>query len=206
MATAADMLDDLRDRLDDAGDTKFSAATKLRYLNRGQAAMFPKIYRIARDATLAIIADTWEYNIPTAVGSNSKITEIEIEDSNGRYHPLTNFEIVNGIADPILKLKGLSLPTAALNIRITAALPLTALATSSSTYTGPTFSEELPVLYAMSLCTGALVEKRADFRRIQTVEGFTGASPEDFMTMSQFWMQQFAQLLEQVAMPLPAGM
>lgn len=205
MATAADLIQDLKDRLDDEGNTKYSEAMKIRFLNRGQAAMFPKIYRTVRDATLALVADTFEYAIPTAVGSNTKIVALEVEDANSRWHPLERYNIIPGLTDPILQLKGNTLPgPAAANIRITAMAPLTAFTTSASVFDGPPFSEELPVLYAMSLAAGREVESRMRHRRLPTVEGFTDVSADDQMTSSQFWMQQFELLLERLAMPLPS--
>lgn len=207
MSTATEMLDDLRDRLDDQGDTKFSEPTKLRYLNRGQAAMFPKIYRTARDSTIVIAADTWEYPIPSTVGSQSLISAIELEGSTlGRYFPLVNYEIIYGLADPLLKLKDASLPAAGKHIRITAAVPMTAFLSNTSAFTGPAFAEELPVLYAMSLSMAAAVERRMNYTRMPTVEGMNGTTPEDYMTGSQFWMSQFQTLLEQFTMPMPAGL
>ncbi len=205
MATALEFVDDLRDRLDDIGDTKFTLATKIRWLNRGQAAMFPKVYRLARDASLAILANIWEYNVPTIVGTNAKIVNIEIEDDAGRLFPLERYILIPDITTQILQLKGASLPTTGNNIRITSCLPLTAFVTTSSTYTGPVFSEELPVLYAMSVAMSALVEQRMNYRRMPTIEGANGTMPEDFMTASQFWMQQFEARLEQHQMPLPPG-
>ena len=205
MATCEEFLDDLRDRLDDDGDTRIPEATKIRFLNRGQAAMFPKIYRIERDSTLAIVADQWEYDIPAAVGNNGKIIQVDIEDADGRLFPVVNYRLIDGLDDPILQLTGASLPTAGVNIRITAAMPLTAFASSASTYTGPPYSEELPVLYALSQIMAREVERRFNNRRMPTVEGLNGSTAEDMMTASQFFMQQFQTLLEQIQMPIPAG-
>ena len=198
------MLDDLRDRLADATDAKFSEAMKLRFLNRGQAAMFPRIFQIVRDSSLALESGTYEYDIPAAVGSNGRVVMIEAADVNGRFWPVANYEVIPGLTDPILKLTGgLPGPDDA-DIRITAAMPLTAFASSASTYTGPPVTEELPVLYAMSLCMARDVEAKLSVRRMPTIEGLNGSS-ESFMTASQFWMQQFEILLDRLQMPLPTG-
>jgi hypothetical protein len=206
MATCEDFLDDIRDRLDDDGDTIVPEATKIRLLNRGQAAMFPKVFRIASDSTLVLAADTWEYNIPSAVGVNSRIIQIDVEDANGRLFPVVNYRLVDNLTAPILQLTGSALPgPVAANIRITAALPLTAFASSASTYTGPAYSEELPVLYAMSQIMSREIERRFNNRRMPTVEGINGMTAEDSMTAAQFFMQQFQTQLDQIAMPIPAG-
>ena len=206
MATCEEFLDDLRDRLDDEADTRVPEATKIRYLNRGQAAMFPKVYRIARDSTLALVADQWEYNIPSAVGNNGRIIQIDVEDSDGRLFPIVNYRLIDGLTDPILQLTGAALPSIeGANIRITAAMPLTAFASSASTYTGPPYTEELPVLYAMSQIMSREVERRFNNRRMPTIEGMNGVTAEDAMTAAQFFMQQFQTILEQVALPIPAG-
>lgn len=208
MVTAATLLSDLNVRLDDPGNTKFTEAQKIVFLNRGQAAMFPKIYRTARDATLALSAGVFEYLIPSAVGANSKIISLEVEGSalDGHYYTLDRYNIIYGLTDPILEISGSALPSAAgANIRITAALPLTPFTVAGDTYTGPAVTEELPILYAMSLGMSADVEQRMKIRRMPTVEGLNGILADDFMTASQFWMQQFEVRLDQFQMPLPVG-
>jgi hypothetical protein len=206
MATCGDMLDDLNDRIQDPGNSQLSEATKIRFLNHGVRATWPKLYKTARDTTLVFATDTYEYNVPSAVGSNTKIVRVEMEVgvASGRYVDLYDFDIIPGLTDPILSLRMTSVPTAGARIRITAAKRLTDFVNTASTYDGPIGTEELPVLYALGLVAGRQLDDRLDHKRYSTVAAINGVGPEDLMGASQFWFGQYEMLLDRFAMPLPA--
>lgn len=206
MATCADLLADLNDRLNDAGNSMASESVKIRWLNMGQRAMFPSIYKTARDSTITIVSGTWEYSVPSAVGSNTRIIRIEQEtaSASGRYVDLFDADVVPGLTDPVLVYRGVELPPAGAKVRITAAKPLSEFATSGSTYDGPVGTEELPVLYAMGIALSRRLEDRVDHRRYSVTQGQNGVGTSEIMDASQFWFAQFELLLERKAMPLPA--
>ena len=207
MATCQNMLDDLNDRLNDPSNIQVPAATKIRYLNHGLRASWPKLYRTVRDASTVLATNTFEYAIPSAVGNNGKFLRVEVESGAGtaRYLPLFDFEIIPGLTDPILMLEGTSLPSAVgAKLRFTAAKPLTEFTNGASVYDGPLGTEELPVLYAMGLALSRRLDDRIDHRRFSTTANGNAVGPDEIMTASQFNFAQFELLLERFAMPLPA--
>lgn len=208
MATLLEMLDDLRDRLTDPGDTKYSLVRKKAWINAGQSSMFPHIYRIVRDSSIVLVSNDFEYNIPAAVATDARILGVEVEDSDldGHFHKLggESYDILPGVTDSILSLKGVYLPSAVgANIRITSAMPLTTLVNTGDTYTGPAITAELPVLYAMGTAMSRDVEQRLQWSRFSATQGLNGIGMDDFVTSSQYWMQRFDMLLERFAMPAP---
>lgn len=205
MATLLNMLDDLRDRLNDGGDTQVPLATKKRYLNHGVRATWPKLYRTVRDTTVTLVADTFEYAVPASVGNNGKILRIEVEEgvAENRYHLVHNFRLLPGLTDPILELEGPDLPSpAGSRIRFTACRPLTELVNDNDVYDGPAQTDELPVLYAMGLALTRRLDDRLDHRRLSSVSGMNQVGPDEIMTAGQFNFAQFELLLERFAMPL----
>lgn len=206
MATLAELLADLNDEINDAGNTQAPVATKVRALNHGIRATWPRLYRTERDETLVIAADTWEYNIPAAIASNTKILMIEIERglADGRFDPVMSFHIVPGLTDPILVFEDNELPgEVGAKIRITVASQLTELAVDADIYDGPSGTEELPVLYALGKIMGRRLDDRIDHRRYPSNTGSNGVTPDTIMTASQFAFAQFELLLERFTMPLP---
>lgn len=212
MATySGDMIDDLRDRLNDVGDSQVPFATKLRFLNRGQAAMFPKIFKMVQDNTLAIAASTFEYIFPTGVGTGKVLTvEIETGAASNRYVPLGRYDVIPSLTAPKLVLLDSTLPSAATaKFRITTADRLTPFAAANYTasqsevYTGMVGTEELPVLYAMGLATARALDDRMDYTRYSATQVNGGVDPNDIMQVSQFWFAQFELLLDRLQMPMP---
>jgi hypothetical protein len=206
VATLLNLLDDIRDLYDDPADAKVPVARKTRYINLAQQAMFPKVHRVVRDSTLVLAASTYEYQLPAAV-TEGKILGFEIETtvSSSRFVRMEGlqFDIVpGGTAQQILVLRGGALPgLVGASIRVTAAMPLTPLAIDADVYSGPAVSEQLPVLYTMSMLMSRLVESRLQYTRFSTTQGLNGTTLEDFMGSGQYWMGLFTNLLEQVAMP-----
>lgn len=212
MATfAGDMIDDLRDRLNDVGDTQVPFATKLRFLNRGQAAMFPKVFKMVQDNTLAVIASTFEYVFPAGVGTGKVLTvEVETGAATARYVPLNRYDIIPSLTAPKLVLLDTSLPAVATaKFRITTADRLTPFtsaayaASQSEAYTGQAGTEELPVLYAMGLATARALDDRMDYTRYSVTQINGAVDPNDIMQVSQFWFAQFELLLDRLQMTMP---
>jgi hypothetical protein len=206
MATLQNLLDDLNDRLNDAGNQQAPEATKIRAINHGIRATWPRLYRTARDSTLAIIDDQWEYEIPAAISSNTKLLAVEVESELGsaRFYPVQNYRVVPGLTDPILVFEDPSLPAEVGSlIRLTVARQLTELALVADTYDGPSGTEELPVLYALGQIMSRRLDDRIDHRRYPSTSGTNGVTPDTIMTASQFAYAQFELLLERFTMPLP---
>lgn len=209
MATMQDLLDDLNDRLQDANNAAgVGEATKMRYINRGIAAMWPRIYRTVTDSTIQLAADQFEYTIPSAVGDESEIFRVEIEDinaANTRYVELDNFDIVPLLTGRYLQLPYIPAHYVGANVRITAAKPLSRMAAVGTTFDGRQIHEEIPVWYALGLAIGRQIENRTDHTRYATVDGRNGVDIGEQINSSQFAFAMFESLLERMAMPWPAS-
>jgi len=64
VTTQADLVQVMRDLLDDQDDRTVDLARKGRLLNMGLSAMFPKIYFYQRDDSLVLEEATYEYALP----------------------------------------------------------------------------------------------------------------------------------------------
>lgn len=207
MTTCQTLLDDLNDRLNDAGNSQASEPRKIGWLNAGISAMYPKLYRTVRDQTLVLATGVYEYNLPAGVGSNTKILRVEVETANasGRFVDVYGADIVPGLTDPILVFRGDIPGAAGSRVRVTAAKKITALTIAADTYDGPDGTEELPVLYAMGIATGRRLDDKVDHRRYPALQAPGGpVTPDELMNVSQFWYSQFELILDRMAMPLPA--
>lgn len=210
MATQADLVADLRYRLNDAGDTQVTKADKTRYLNLGISATYPRLYRTVRDATTLLVADTFEYAMPSAVGASPfKILMVELETGagSGRYRHAPDYTIIHDTTSPIISFDTPDLPSeVGAKIRITAIKPLdlfTESITLAETYGGPLGTEELPVLYAMGCIASKPLDDRLNHNQYSTAYVLGSPQPVDLMTTSQFWFAQFELLLDRFAMPEP---
>ena len=209
MATLTDLLGDVNDLLDDATNTKVSEAQKIRYINRGQYAMWPKIYQIVSDADTVLVTDQYEYTVPAAMAEGILLgVEIESEASSSDYWQADGrvFDLVPQAAfgqKLVMKNYHDLVSEAGSSIRFTAAIPLTPLTTGMDVYTGPTYTEELPVMYAMAMATARDYEGRLDYTRFSTTLAQNGVLLDDITGTSNWWMRQFQILLDQVRMPLP---
>ena len=211
MSTAADMIDDLRDRLNDVGDTQVPFPTKVRFLNRGQAAMWPRIFKVVRDVSLLTIAGQFEYTLPPGIGTGKILTvEVETDTTSNRFVDLVRYDIIPSLTAPTLVLRDAVLPApAGSTIRVTTAdrmdpfVCATYAASQAVQYTGPTGSEELPVLYAMGLATARVLDDRMDYTRYSATQVNGAVNPNDIMQVSQFWFAQFELLLDRLQMTFP---
>lgn len=206
MPTLTNMLDDLRDLLDDSNDTKYSAATKTRWINHGQNAMWPYIYQVVRDDSLAMASGTMEYTIPSEVGYESVLIGVEVETTSGEFVKLDGrqYDVVPHLTDQLLIFRGSSIPGVDTgSIRITAALPLTELSIGTDVYSGPKVTSELPIMYAMHKAMARDIESRLQWYRFSTTQGLNQTSSDDFIMSSAKWMELFQAGLERLRMPAP---
>lgn len=204
MATLADLLADLNDRIDDAGNTQVPEATKIRYLRHGISAMWDRIYKTALDTSLEIVEGQYEYDIPAAVGDYAMITRIDVEtgDATDRYVPLEEFDILPVQTSKVLVLHRIPVQAGA-RIRIVSAKRLAVLTTGTDTYDGPPGTEEIPVWYALGLVMDRRHENRLDYTRYTTVAAENGVDINEVMNSSQFAFAMFEALMNRYAMPLP---
>lgn len=205
MTTQQELIDDLRDRLNDATDSQIPLATKTRFLNRGLAAMYPKIFQTVRAST-PLILDTFEYALPASVKKGKLLMlEVETTATSSRFKRLARYEVIPSVTDPLLIIEDGAIPSeAGADLRFTAALPMTPFTSNmADVYTGPDSTEELPVLYAMGLCHARALDDRMDYQRYSVTNQVSGVEPTDIMTASQFWFAQFEMLLDRHAVPLP---
>lgn len=210
MTTLTQLLADVNDLLNDSANTQVSEAQKIRYINRAQHAMWPKVYRVASDITTVLVADQYEYAVPVGLAEGIMLS-VDFETSasssdfwqgDGRVFDL----LPSASYGQTLVLKSLdNLPgPVGSAVRFTAAVPLTALATGTDVYTGPSYTDELPVLYAMAMATARDYERRIDYERFSTTQALNGVLLGDVMRTSEYWLRQFQILLDQVKMPFPS--
>lgn len=76
---------------------------------------------------------------------------------------------------------------------------------TAADYDGPAGTEELPVLYAMGIASGRLVDPRLPYTRYSTVNAQNGVDLNEIMNASQFWFAQFELLLDRLGMPWPTS-
>lgn len=208
MATMQDLLDDLNDRLNDANNAAGAGeVNKMRYINHGVRALWPKLYKTVADSSIALVADTYEYTLPSTF-DNAKIFRVELEtdpDDIPRFIHLYNYEIIPTLTGKILRLDHVELPEVATAlIRIHGARPIGTMAATGTTYEGPPGTEEIPVWYAYGLVCQRRLEDRLVHTRYSTTAAQNGVDVEQIMAASQLAFSMFNQLLDQHEMPLPA--
>lgn len=205
----ATLIDQFRELLDDETDTQVPFTRKVRFINRGQSAMFPSIYTLT-SSVIETADDDYEYNLTIAAQGKIISVEIESEEDSGLYGRFTDYDIIPAShGTPILKLH--RDPAGALNIRVVAAVPLTPFASAnyaaagSEAYTGPEYTLELPVLYGMSHASIATLDQRLDYGRYSVQNQNNAATPVDLMGAATYWMDLFRERLAAHAMPLPSA-
>lgn len=204
MSTLADFLADLNDRIDDEDNDQVTEAKKIRYINHGLRAMWPRVYVTTSDDSLEIATDTYEYAIPAAVGDHAMITRLEIEtgDATDRFVKLDDYQILPVQTGKKLILDRIPVEVGS-RIRIASAKRVAELAATGDTYDGPPGTEEIPIWYALGLVMGRRQENRIDFTRYSTVAAENGVDINEVMNSAQFCFAQFELLLDRAAMPLP---
>lgn len=202
MSTLRDLLDDLNDRLGDANDAAgVGLATKTRWINHGISAMWPRIY-VDVTTTIPLVDDTYEY----ALGSTfdrAEIVRVEAENTRGRFYTIGDW-VLDSRDGRVLNFT--VLPQAGgQDIRVSGIKPVGSLSLVTDEYDGPAGTEELPVLYAMGISAGRIVDPRLDYTRYSTVAAQNGVDINEIMNASQFWFAQFELLLDRLGMPWPTS-
>lgn len=211
----SEQTDQIRDLLEDAADSQFTFLKKRFYLNQGMRAMWPRVHQIVVDSTTAFVDDTYEYTIPAAV-RNGHLVLLEkstAADTDFFYAmDYDDYEISPGAAGAsriILKFDPGSTWGGGGLIRITAALPLTAYsaanytAAGSEAFTGPDYTSEGPVLYAMSRLVAAPLDDRLDYGRLSVQAQNRAATPAELISASSYWLDEFERRVDEWKMPLP---
>lgn len=147
MATVQNLLDDLNQRLGDVNNAAgVGEATKIRWIENGIAAMYPKVYTIVVDAAAATIdSDTYEYELP-ATFDDTEIFRIEVQvgPSLERWARVDRY-LIDGRADKTLVFDQLpGIEGADIRVRAMAQCDNTGL-TTASVLDFPDRFKELPV-------------------------------------------------------------
>lgn len=211
MAFVSEMVDQLRDLLDDATDTQVAFVNKKLWLNRGIRALWPNIYRVVVDTSITVVADTYDYTLPAAV-MDGVITAVEIEtgDGDNRFLRFEDYDIIEGDEDQAGVFRmARYLPEVGTEVRIRYAAPIPTIAAAnyaaaqSETWVGPDRALNLPVLYAMAMIVLRKLDNRQDHTRYSTTQATNGVTDQDLMAASQMWMGQFELELDKWSRPLP---
>jgi len=213
----SEMIDELRDLLEDSDDSQVSFLRKQVYLNAGMRAMWPRIHQIVSDATQTFTDDTYEYTLPAAVRGGRMLTieKSKVSDTDFFYMmDFDDYEIKHAAAGAnILVLKwdpGSTWGDTGV-IRYTTALPLTAFASANYTaaqteaYTGPDYTAEGPALYAMSRISAFPLDNRMDYGRLSVQQQNRAANPQEHLAVSAYWLDEFERRVDEWKMPLPVS-
>lgn len=209
--TIQTLLDDLNQRLGDAANADgVGEATKIRWLESGIAAMWPKVYvNVIDDSTLVIDDATYEYELP-ATFDDAEIFRIDVQTgpSLERWTRVDGY-LVDRRAAKVLEFTSLPGIDGA-QLRVHAVAPCdSAGLTTASVLDFPDRHRELPVWYALGLAMqngGAQGQYgRLDYKRYSTVTARNGVDVSELMSSSQFCFAQFELLLDRLAMPWPVG-
>ena len=208
----AELIDEMRDLLGDATDTLVPFSSKVRYLNLGLAAMYPKIWQITRDTSITISSlTTREYTIPAAIASGQLLTvELETGSATGVYPRVSKYDIISPWTTPIITIAEDLTDRVGARLRLTAATQITKFvaadyaAAGSVLFTGPPMAQGLPVLYAMSMSMTRILNARMSYDKLSVQIQNNAVGPNDIMASSNFWMGQFLSQLDQLEMPFPS--
>lgn len=209
MAYVSEMFDQLRDLLDDPGDTQVPFDTKKRYLNRGINRLWPRIHRTST-TTITVVSGTYEYALPVAA-ADGFILSVEVEGDYG-YGRFVQYDIIDGDEDTAgifrLTVDPDSLGNGSLiRIKYVGPVPVIAAASyaaaQSEVWTGPDRAIGFPVLYAMGMITGRKIDGRQDYTAYATTQDANGVSDNDIMQAAAFWLGQFEEEVSQAERPLP---
>jgi hypothetical protein len=211
MAFVSEMVDQLRDLLNDATDTQISYANKKLWLNRGIRLLWPNIYRIVVDTSITVVADTYDYTLPAAVMDGVILAvEAETGDGDNRFIRFEDYDIIEGDEDVAGVFRFTTmLPETGVEIRIRYAAPVPIIAAASyaaaqsEVWTGPDRALNLPVLYAMGMIASRRIDDRQDHTRYSTTQAINGVTDQDIMAAMQLWMGQFELELDKWSRPFP---
>jgi hypothetical protein len=212
----SEQIDQLRDLLVDPTDTQVAFDQKMYYLNAGLRAMFPRVHRIATDATTQWVDDQYYYTLPAAVrGGHLFLIEASTADDDDYFRPLDfdEYDIIPGAAgaDNMSITWDPGSTYADGYIRFHAALPATPyvaasyVASQTEAYTYPDHTMEGPVLYAMSRIMAIPLDRRMDYTRHSVQAMNRAASPGEIVSVSAYWLDEFERRVEEWRMALPQG-
>jgi len=209
MVFVKELFDQLEDLLEDyppaqPADRQVSWDMKRHYLNMGQNAMWPRVHLVVQDVSTEMGDGYQEYIFPESVrGGRLVYVEVESEPASLVYSIVAQ-EDYNIIPGPgradILKL---ALDAEGHNIRITTTMPLVPIvavddtAAASEEYSGPSYTVEGPVLYAMNRITARGLHQRLDYGRGSVNYQNRSAVPNELMASSIFWLDEFERRVDQ---------
>lgn len=209
----SEMIDQLRDLLNETADEEVSFAIKRRWLNVAIRRLWPDVYRVVEYTGItapAADATTFDFTLPAALADGHVLSvESEVTPGAGDYLRFEHYDIIQGDEDQTSVFRYLSLPAegSALRIRYTAPIP-TIVATSyanaqSETWTGPDEAIDAPVAYAMSMIWERRLEDRMNFKRYSTTQATNAVSDADIAATARGWMDQYVVERERLQRPLP---
>ena len=207
---ASDIIDQLRDLLNDPTDAQVPFLTKMLYVNRAVTRLWPKVYQIATD-TLSLTTGTYDYLLDSAVMAGFLLSvEINSLAYPTRYTRFDDYDVIPGDEDSAGRLVvGRSVYTGT-QLRIKYAAPCLAFGASANyadsqtdAFTGPDRAAQLLVPYAMSMLTIRKLDDRQDTLRYNTTQATNGVTDQDIISASQMWMAQFELELDAMERPLP---
>lgn len=212
----SEQTDQLRDLLEDAADSQVTFARKMAYLNAGMRAMWPRVFQIVSDSTTQFVDDQFEYTIPATVrGGRYVLFEKSTAADDDYFYPMNydDYKILPqaGGADKIILGFDPGSQWEDGYIRITSAQPLTAytaasyIAAGSEVYTGPDYTSEGPVLYAMSRISAIPLDQRVDYGRMSVQDQNRAATSGELITVAAYWLDEFERRLEEWRMALPGS-
>lgn len=210
MAFVSDLVDQLRDILDDAADSQVSYALKKLYLNRGIARMWPAIQRIS-STDVSLLEGVYDYDLTTTISAGHIVSvERETEEGSGEFVRYNDYDLIQGDEDEqaILRLTAWHPGDGVLlRVRYAAPIPLITAATyaaaQSETWLGPDRAMGLPVLYAAGMIALRRVDGRQDYTAYSTTQALNGVTDGDIMESARMWLGQFELELDRLERPLP---
>jgi hypothetical protein len=189
---------------------------KLHYLNMGMRAMYPRVFRIATDSTDQWVDDTYYYTLPSAVrGGHLFLVEKSTADDDDYFVPMDfdEYDIIPGAngADVLSITWDPGSVYEDGYIKYHTALPATPFAAADYTaaqaevYTYPDFTVEGPALYAMSRIMAVPLDRRMDYTRMSVQNQNRAASPQEIVSVSAYWLDEFERRVDEWRMALPQG-
>lgn len=212
MAFVSEIFDQVRDLLNDSGDTQVTFAQKKLYVNNGIRRMWPHCYRVVTDLTVVLVANTFEYNLPADLANGDLLSVfVETDIASGQYVRLSYFEIYElSNTNKVIWFPNNTLPSpAGSRVRLNWAEPIslvaaaTYVAAQAETWNGREDQIQLPAYYAAALIAARKIDDRQDTSRYSTTQAFNGVTDSDLMEASQMWMGQFELELAQQGRPFP---
>ena len=216
MATyLSDQIDQVRDLLVDPTDTQVSFAMKVHYINMGMRAMYPRVFRIVTDATTQWVDDQYEYTLPSTLRDGHLfLVETSTANDDDYFRPLDfdEYDIIPQATDDKLSITwdpGTTYEDG--YIRFHSVMPAEPYvsaayaAAESELYTYPDFTLEGPVLYAMSRIMAVPLDRRMDYTRHSVQAMNRAASPQEIVSVSAYWLDEFKRRVEEWRMALPQG-